>query len=90
MSKLLYTEKVSDYRYNLFYCNGVQVGEILMKEDGFFDWWPEQRGGYLPSHFLRAVAEILDEMNAPYEAELERFFEAQCIIGSEDVPGRVA
>lgn len=58
----------------LFYKNGVQLGEILMKEDGFYDFWPNLNGGHWPAHLLHAIAKKLDEMNAPWEKEIEAHF----------------
>ena len=48
------------------------MGDILRKEDGFYDFWPEHRGGYWPSYILRDIAEYLEFLNAPWEAEIEK------------------
>jgi hypothetical protein len=52
---------------DLFYENGVKLGQVLAKEDGFYDFWPELNGGYWPAHMLRAIADMLDEMNYTWE-----------------------
>lgn len=55
----------------LFYKNGVKLGEVFAKEDGLYDFWPELRCGFWPAHLLRSIADLLDEMNREWEQELE-------------------
>jgi hypothetical protein len=50
------------------------MGEVFVKEDGFYDWWPDKKGGYLPAEVLYAIAQTLDDLNEPYRKELEDFF----------------
>lgn len=59
----------------LYFENGVYLGEILMKEDGFYDFYPELKGGYWDSALLHEIANLLDKMNAPWEEEINRYFE---------------
>lgn len=59
---------------DLFYENGVKLGQILAKEDGFYDFWPELNGGYWEAHVLRAIADKLDEMNKPWQEEIDNYF----------------
>jgi hypothetical protein len=61
--------KSSDYGYQVYYQNGVFLGDIFIKEDGFYDFWPEHpsRGGCWPAYVLRAIADKLDELNKPWE-----------------------
>lgn len=56
----------------LYYENGVYMGEIFALEDGFKYFWPEAKEvhGAWGAGVLRAIADLLDEMNAPWEAEL--------------------
>lgn len=55
--------------------NDVYLGDILKKEDGFYDFWPLKRPGcYWPAHLLRAIADKLDEMNAPWQKEIDDYF----------------
>jgi hypothetical protein len=71
---MLTFKKVRDH-YEVCHENGVFCGYLEMKEDGLYDWWPEQRSGYLPAWFLREVADKLDEINAPYEKEMRDYFD---------------
>lgn len=51
--------------------NGVKAGEILMGDDGFYQFWPELRGGYWPSYAMREIADKVDSMNEAWEKKLE-------------------
>jgi hypothetical protein len=62
--------------YIVSYENRVVLGHLLMKEDGFYDFWPEI-GGFWPAYLLRAIADKMDEMNAPFDKELEAYFRNQ-------------
>lgn len=58
----------------LFADNGVKLGEVFPKEDGYNDFWPELRGGYWPAHMLRAIADLLDELNREWHAKVTAEF----------------
>jgi hypothetical protein len=75
--KYLTFKKAKPGEYEVYYENRVFMGHLLMKEDGFYDFWPDLKGGYWSAHILREIADKLDEINAPYERELEEFFEKQ-------------
>jgi len=61
----------------VYYHNGVMVGDIQMDVDGYYYYWPIMKPGFWASHFMRAVADKLDELNAPYDKELEEYFSKQ-------------
>lgn len=63
---------------NLYYENGVLLGQILMKEDGYYDFWPELKGGYWSAEVLRQIADLLDQLNAPWEKEINDYFANSC------------
>jgi len=52
--------------------NGVFLGELLMMEDGFWQWFPAQRPGYIPSTTLREIADIVDARNKDWEATIQK------------------
>ena len=60
----------------IFYENGAYLGDVFALEDGFKYFWPntEGRGGAWSAHAMRAIADLLDEMNAQWEAELAKAF----------------
>lgn len=74
METSLSLEKVSPTEYNVIYKNGIQIGEFLMKEDGYFDFWPKLGGGYWPSYLLRELADQLDVINKPWEDDIRDYF----------------
>lgn len=50
----------------------VEVGELFATEDGFYQFWPEKiKRGYWPAWLMRVIADKLDEINEPWERELE-------------------
>ena len=70
----------SDGDLKVYYTNGVYMGDILRKEDGFYDWWPVHRGGYITSWILRELADKLDEMNKEWEETIEK----DCSVSGHD------
>lgn len=60
--------------YNVTAYNGVSMGQFLMKEDGYYDFWPEDRAGYWPAHMLRALADELDKINKDWDKAMLLFF----------------
>jgi hypothetical protein len=77
MKEYLYLVEYGKYKsYKVYYENHVFVGEFIIKEDGFYDFWPEHpsKGGYWSSYILREIADKLDKLNAPYEKDLDEYF----------------
>ena len=76
--KYLKLEK-NDTSYNIYFENGIFLGEFIIKEDGYYDFWPEHpsKDGYWSSYVLREIANTLDELNAPYEKELNEYFNSR-------------
>ena len=64
-----------DSKYKVYYKNGVLLGEVISGDDGFFAFWPELRGGFWEAHVLRAIADNLDKINAPWEKQIEAYFD---------------
>lgn len=79
--ELIKLVKTGEVSYKVYVAdNDVYLGDFLMKEDGFYDWWPNAElgpGGFWSAWMLRAMAEKLDELNAPYQAELNAYFEQE-------------
>lgn len=64
-------------RYEVLHENGVSLGQLFAKEDGFYDWWPTQwNGGYIPSYILREIADKLDELNQEWGKNIDEYFES--------------
>lgn len=50
--------------------NGVNCGDLDMGDDGFWQWYPAMRPGYIPSWMLRQIADKVDALNAEWDAQL--------------------
>ena len=66
----------ADGFFKVFYENGVYIGDFVAGDDGFYNYWPELNGGYWSAEVMRTIANMLDEMNAPWAAEMEAYFNA--------------
>ncbi len=76
MSSLIKIEKVSEGNFKVYAENGVYLGDFLMKEDGFYDWWPHPdtgKRGFWSAWMLRCMADELDVLNAPYQKEIDEY-----------------
>jgi membrane-bound inhibitor of C-type lysozyme len=56
----------------LRYENGVACGHIAKDVDGYYYWWPTGRRGSWQGFALREIADLLDRMNAEWDAEVAR------------------
>lgn len=68
---LITLNKISETKIIVLAYNGVKIGEFLMKEDGYFDYWPEKRDGYIPSYMLRTLADELDKLNENWDKSIQ-------------------
>lgn len=48
--------------------------ELIVLEDGFYYYWPESVGAF-SSHILREIADELDRLNAPWQEQIDKYFE---------------
>lgn len=55
---------------NLFYENGVLLGQILADEGGYYNFWPDLKGGFWPSHLLHSIADLLVLMNKDWDEKV--------------------
>lgn len=60
-------ERSGDHWKVYYNANGVVLGDLMQKEDGFFDFWPTDRDGCWAAYVLRAIADKLDELNKPWD-----------------------
>ncbi len=78
-------QETSPHAYTVLFDNGVKLGEILRDHDGFFYFWSELRGGFWEAYILRDIADKCDELNAPYQRQIDEFFAGQT--KTLDTPG---
>lgn len=71
---LIYQTKKSHDCYEVFFENGVKIGEFIQDVDGFFKFFPELRGGYWRSYVLREVADAEDAHNEEWNKQIEDYF----------------
>jgi hypothetical protein len=57
--------------------NGVKLGEMLVNDDGYYVYFPELNEGYWDAGMMRAIADTLDKLNAPWDARVNAFLESQ-------------
>ena len=48
--------------------------DIIPGDDGYYIFWPIN-GGAFTAHNLREIADELDRLNAPWDAEVKRYFD---------------
>lgn len=63
-------EKISG-GWRVAHVNRVVLGELLVKEDGFYDFWPNLSGGCWPEWLLTELSETLKKLNSAWEFEIE-------------------
>lgn len=71
LSALLCATKC-DQGYRVMFHNGVDMGTLEMDVDGYYKYWPVQRAGYWDAPPLRAIAELLDHVNAEWDAQVQK------------------
>lgn len=58
--------------YRVYWGNGCYSGDIYREVDGYFVWLPKSMAGSYAAHFLRAIADKLDEMNKEWDEQARR------------------
>lgn len=75
--EIIYEEGKRDvFNYPVWYrvlINGLPAGGIYKGEDGFFQYYaPLYDDGYIPSWVLRSLADKVDELNKPWQDEIDK------------------
>ena len=58
----------------VFASNTVKAGEILLMDDGYYQFWPEPISGYWPTWALRQVADRVDSMNRLWNDKVKALY----------------
>ncbi len=76
--KMIKLTKLSEYQYSVNLSNGKFIGYFEKGDDGFFHWWPgvEKDNGYWSSDLILELGRKLDELNIPYQKDLDVYFES--------------
>ena len=68
-------EKVNEKVYKVITSNDLNIGTFELDVDGFWHFWnTDYIAGSWSSYSLRLIADKLDEINKPFEKELELYF----------------
>jgi hypothetical protein len=79
-------KQVEGRNHYLVSYNTCKMGEFLVEVDGYFVYYPELRGGAWESWIMHEIADKLDELNAPWDAEVNRLMD-KCL-GTDPLPLR--
>lgn len=60
--------------YNVLWENGKHLGYFRLDVDGYYYFEELPNGGYWSAHSLRHIANKLDEINKPYDDEVNQYF----------------
>lgn len=66
-----YTLKKIVGGYKAYYKDKIFIGEFLCGDDGYYNWWPDTRSGYLTSYDLKEIANELDNLNSDWDREVK-------------------
>lgn len=72
LSALLCATKCK-HGYRVTFHNGVDMGTLEMDVDGYYKYWPAQCAGYWDAPPLRAIADLLDHVNAEWDAKVQKY-----------------
>jgi major membrane immunogen (membrane-anchored lipoprotein) len=68
-------KKYADGNIQVYYTNGVFMGNLEVGDDGYYVWWDDKNNsGYVPSWILRELADKLDELNKEWDEGVKEFF----------------
>ena len=59
-------------KYKVIHPNGTEIGELIKKEDGYYDFWPvPYNGGYWPGYILLDISKAIEELNAGWDFHIQ-------------------
>jgi hypothetical protein len=64
---------ITGSRHQVYWRNSKHIGDFIRDVDGYFYYWANDYGCW-SSNTLRVIAEKLEEINEPYEKEVEEYF----------------
>jgi hypothetical protein len=62
---------------HVYFENGVYIGDFVVAEDGYWVYFPENKGGSWDEYILRLLLDKLCEMNKPWDEEVNKYFDEQ-------------
>lgn len=74
---ILNYNKQKNGSYSVLNNNGDLIGEFILDDDGYYYFYiPNVQTGIWASHVLREVADKLDELNKPWDDNINDYFKA--------------
>ena len=65
----------TEFKKKVYTDNSLLVGTFEMDVDGFYNYWEDENlTGHWDSQTLRAIADKLDEVNKPFQEEINKYF----------------
>ena len=58
----------------IFIQNGKDCGTVYKEVDGYYVWAPDDNAGCWESYYLRAISELLDDMNRDWHNSVMEYF----------------
>jgi len=58
--------------YNIIFENGATIGTFEKDGTGYYIYWPSHREGGWSAPPMRAIADLLDHVNAAWDAETQK------------------
>ena len=52
--------------------NGFVIGVVDKNDDGYYHYWPSWSDGYVSSYHLKAIADLLDNLNEEWDAIVQK------------------
>jgi hypothetical protein len=63
--------KTEEYKERIISCIRE---DIIQDVDGYYYFWPSEGGGYFSEFVLRTIADHLEELNKPWDNEINQYF----------------
>ena len=67
-------KQINSQKFEVLTLNNMLVGSLIMDVDGYFYFWPSNDGCW-PSHIMHSIANKLDEINKPWNDEINDYFD---------------
>ena len=68
----VYATKRKQGVYVVTFYNGLDMGTLEKDVDGYYKYWPTKREGFWEASLMRAVADLLDHVNAEWDVQVKR------------------
>ena len=77
MSTAITYLKQDNDTYKVYYFNGVYMGDFYKEIDGYYVWETVLKSGYIPGPLLLILGNKLEELNKPWDDEINEYFDKE-------------